>query len=355
MIGISLISLCIMAYNFLNFSFNLRYTDYRWYSYAAISIWFFPKIVIIPILFIKDLMVWITRLIRKYKSNFLNFKPKTHKIIRHTGWILTAIIFLIYTKAVFIDSRKTAVEQVSINIDNLNPKLKGLKIVQMSDIHAGSLQNENRMLKAAEVVNSLNPDLIFITGDFVNSNPNEYAIIERGIMALKAKYGKYAILGNHDHYMSDENHQKLTEKITHSGLKLLINENIKLNINNALVQLAGVDDLSFNNEYGNFNKALRGLNKDSLIIMMSHEPKTWKRYNLPERGVDLTLSGHTHGGQVKLDLLFTTILPGKLAYDELMGLYKYNGKYIYVNPGFGTTGPPVRIGIPPEITVITLE
>jgi len=353
LIILSVIGIILIAVRFTDRSYNPNLPNLTWLSFAYISLWYLPKLIIIPFFFIKDLFLTIIRLIRKRKNDFLRLNKKLNKRLQIFGWILVLIPFLIVAKTEFFTSQKFIVKEVNITSSDSN--FKDLKIVHISDIHAGSLRNSSKMIEVAEIINKNLPDFIFISGDFVNNDPNEMQNISEGIKKLKSKYGIYGILGNHDHYMTDEELEKLKHFIKNTGVDLLINENRKIKVNNTTVNIVGIDDLSFGNNYGDVDKALNGIDTSFYSIMLAHNPRNWKEYNFINRGINLTLSGHSHGGQVMFDLKFIKIIPGEMAYDENMGLYKEKGKYIYVNPGLGTTGPPIRIGIPPEITIINIK
>ena len=205
------------------------------------------------------------------------------------------------------------------------------------------------------MINNLKPDIIAITGDFVNSNPDEFLIVNDELKLLRSEYGVFACLGNHDHYMNEKQKVKLKELIKNTGIDLLVNENKILKIKGETLQIAGIDNSSFQLKFGDVNKTLEGLTPGYPTILLCHDPKMWENEIMGKTFVDLTLSGHTHAGQVSLDFTGNYFIPAMWVLKHVAGLYKFKDQHLYVNVGIGTAGPPIRIGIRPEITLITLK
>jgi predicted MPP superfamily phosphohydrolase len=194
-----------------------------------------------------------------------------------------------------------------------------------------------------------------MTGDFVNNSHAEIDKISYEISKTKAKHGVYGCLGNHDHFMTPEDHQKLVAKLKATGMKLLINENETINLGDGNLHIAAIDNIGFGQQYGDYSLALKGLPEYEPIILLAHDPTNWDKSVLDKLPVDLTLAGHTHGGQVGIELFGKMLTPVKMVYKYWAGLYKKAGQYLYVNRGVGMTGPPIRLGIKPEISLITLK
>jgi predicted MPP superfamily phosphohydrolase len=247
------------------------------------------------------------------------------------------------------------IHYVDVPISKLPLALNGLKIVQISDIHAGSFTSAKPMTEVLFLIETLQPDLLFVTGDFVNFSHTELPIIMPQLKNLHAKYGVYGCLGNHDHYMSPSDHPSLIDAIQKSGINLLINKNITLNIFNEQLQIAGMDNTSFRMTYGDIHKSLNGLKDYLPTVLLCHDPTNWDKEIRRKTFVDLTVSGHTHGGQIGIEYDELSLSPASLVYKQCAGLYKDKDQYLYVNRGIGTVGPPLRIGIRPEITLITLR
>ncbi len=254
---------------------------------------------------------------------------------------------------------------------NLPASFDGLKIVQISDLHLGSFnENFEPLAEAVEMINALEPDYIFFTGDLVNEKYTEAEPWIQTIQKLKAKKEKYAILGNHDYGWGD----KLTpeEKAYNStgvakineqmGFKMLLNEHRILEHEGDKIGLIGVENWGYSKEgwfptEGDYTKATQGMDDVPFKILLSHDPTHWDHKILgKEQDVDLTLAGHTHGGQVGVSIpgLFDFTV-GKLFYDRYAGLYKEGKQHLYVNRGLGFLIFPGRVGVPPEITLHVLN
>jgi predicted MPP superfamily phosphohydrolase len=205
------------------------------------------------------------------------------------------------------------------------------------------------------IIKKISPDLVFMTGDFVNFQENEIDKISFEMKQIEAEYGVFACLGNHDHYMFPKEHEIFKSKIRSYGIDLLVNENRTLDIRGNKIQIAGSDNSSWRHNFADFDKTLAGLSKAYPTIMMCHDPSNWDLHINGKRNVDLMLSGHTHGGQFGYNVFGYDLSPVRMFYKQWAGLYKSKDQYLYVNRGLGVVGPPVRIGINPEITHIVLR
>jgi uncharacterized protein len=252
--------------------------------------------------------------------------------------------------AIAARSRKV-VERVFVPITGLPPQLDGLTIAQLSDIHSGIFMKESAMREYVAIANELKPDVIALTGDFVAARPNEAAPFIKAFSGLKAKYGVYGCLGNHD--MFTDSVEELERGFDEMGFEMLRSENRIIDIDGAKLNIIGVDFLGFDRGVRSLMEALRGISLEGTTVLLLHAP-----YDFPDAakaGIHLTLSGHTHGGQIALNFGDLIITPARLSTMFLAGLFKIEGSHLYVNRGLGTTGPPIRIGAPPEITLITLK
>jgi hypothetical protein len=226
--------------------------------------------------------------------------------------------------------------------------LDGFRIAQISDIHIGPLRDRRFSRQLTERVNALAPDLTCVTGDLVDGSARLYAAEVAPFGALRARHGVYFVTGNHDHYSGADDWVGVIEKL---GLVPLRNRNVSLCCAGAAFALAGVDD-----HRGGFGdgqredlpKALAGCDPALPIILLAHDPNTFKRAS--QSGVDLQLSGHTHGGQI---WPFRWLV--RLAVPFVAGRYARNGAELYVSRGTGFWGPPMRLFAPAEITELTLR
>ncbi|MFP4528950.1 MAG: metallophosphoesterase [Candidatus Kapaibacterium sp.] len=341
--------------------FEVESTMFQKVLYAIAMVWYLPKVVIAPAIGIKELFLLIKRFVRrrilKRRDDRLDMKKvaSRRKFIQNAGWSMAGVPFVIVGHGIMRTTHDFRVAHVDVGIDNLPPEHEGLRIVQFSDIHAGSFFTPRPFERAVNIANNLDADIFIATGDFVNFDQAEYDLISHEFSRVRARYGKFGCLGNHDHYMIPSDHRLLVRKIRESGINLLINENLKIDIKGKPLQLAGTDNTGHRLELADFDLAIEGLSEDEPIYLMCHDPTNWDRSIVGQHKVDLMLAGHTHGGQVKLGAFGVGISGAQFVYKQWAGLYETDGQQLYVNRGLGTVGPPVRVGIPPEITLITLR
>lgn len=263
------------------------------------------------------------------------------------------------------------VRTVKLKFPNLPAAFRGLRVVQISDIHTGSFDNHHAVQHGIERVMDQKADMILFTGDLVNNLAHEVDPKYLEIYSkLKAPMGVYSTLGNHDyadyvHWDSHEAKQENLERLkgihAQAGWRLLMNEHVVLERGNDKIALIGIENWSAKAnfpKYGKMDVAYVGLPEKDIPfkILMSHDPSHWRAQVLPEyKDVDLTLSGHTHGMQFGVDLSWLKWSPVKYMYNEWAGLYTEGTQHLYVNRGFGFLGYPGRLGILPEITVFELS
>lgn len=289
------------------------------------------------------------------------------KFITQLGLVLAAIPFTSILYGMAKGRFNFRITNENLSFPNLPEAFNGFKVVHISDIHIGSfLGHENQVKKAIELVNEQNPDIILFTGDLVNNFAEELSGWIPILSDLRAKYGKFSILGNHDYgdYFEwpnkAEKEQNLTNlKQAHKelGFKLLLNESMQIELNNSKIGLIGVENWGLPPfpQYGNLKVAMNGSSELPFNILMSHDPSHWDAEVIDKTNIDLTLSGHTHGMQFGIEIGNVKWSPVKYKYPRWGGLYKENNQYLYVNRGFGYIGFPGRVGMPPEITVIELQ
>ncbi|MBL4586016.1 MAG: metallophosphoesterase [Flavobacteriales bacterium] len=256
-----------------------------------------------------------------------------------------------------------------LSFNNLPKAFDGLRIVQISDLHLGSFnENFEPLEEAVQMVNDLNPDYIVFTGDLVNEKPDEAEPWINVFRKLKAKEGKYAILGNHDYGWGrlteedkDRNSKGVAEIIRKMDFKMLMNEHDILEKDGEKIGLVGVENWGWSEEnwfptVGDYKKSVEGMEDVPFKILLSHDPTHWDHRILEKENVDLTLAGHTHGGQMGISIpgLFE-ISAAKLFYKRYAGLYTQNNQHLYVNRGMGFLIFPGRVGMPPEITLHELN
>jgi predicted MPP superfamily phosphohydrolase len=259
------------------------------------------------------------------------------------------------------------IEKAKIQSDKIPAAFKGLKIVQISDIHSGSLDDLEAVKKGIQKINDLQPDVIFFTGDLVNNMAKEMEDKIAVFSSLKAPLGVFSILGNHDYgdYVSwpsadakKENLDKLKSIHAAMGWRLLLNEHVALEKDGASIGLIGIENWGARAnfaKYGDLKKAYQGADQYPFKILLSHDPSHWDAEVCKHYGdIDLMLSGHTHGMQFGVEIPGFRWSPVQYVYKQWGGLYKKGDQHLYVNRGFGFLGYPGRVGILPEITLIEL-
>ena len=240
-----------------------------------------------------------------------------------------------------------------------------MKVVQFSDAHLGSFNgNKKEVTRGLEMINALEPDVILFTGDIVNNFAEETKGWQESFSNLRAKYGKFSILGNHDYgdyseWESIEAKQKNLEGVMKfhedAGFRLLLDENIELVKNQERIRIIGVQNWGKGfAQYGNLKKAIQHTQEEEFQILLSHDPTHWDEEVIPNSKIDLTLSGHTHGMQFGVNLGKFKYSPAQHRYKRWSGLYKKGKQFLYVNKGFGFIAFPGRVGMPPEITFLEL-
>jgi predicted MPP superfamily phosphohydrolase len=259
------------------------------------------------------------------------------------------------------------IRKLALQFHNLPASFKGLKILQISDIHSGSFTQVEAVRKGVQMALDLKPDIILFTGDLVNNEATEMLPYIDVFNKLKAPMGVYSILGNHDYgdYMrwtseadKHKNLEHLKEIQASMGWHLLLDENVMLERNNEQIALIGIQNWSALKrfpKYGNLKKAYAGAESAPFKILMSHDPTHWDAQVRPEYPeIDLMLAGHTHGMQFGLETPWFHWSPVEYVYKQWAGLYMEGRQKLYVNRGYGFIGYPGRVGILPELTLIEL-
>ena len=246
-----------------------------------------------------------------------------------------------------VEAERLSVEHVQIPLRNLKPALEGLKIVHMSDIHLYPFTQIEFIREAIALANSLQPDVIALTGDYITDETNAIFELAPALGSLNAKYGVFASMGNHEVWADPVVIRASLENV---GLSVLVNEGVALDIGKETICLAGVDALWDGRP--DLSVALKKLPLGVLVVLMAHEPDFADESALDGR-VSLQLSGHSHGGQICLPGL-GAVVSGPYAQKYPKGLYSVNGMWVYTTRGIGTGPIPHRINCPPEVTEITL-
>lgn len=276
-------------------------------------------------------------------------------------------LILAIAYGIFIGRNQVNVVRQNLYFDDLPNQLEGLKIVQLSDIHLGSFGKDTHVVdETLRKVNALQPDLLLFTGDIVNNFSEEINGFEALLTQFKSKYGKFAILGNHDYgdyyQWSDqkskaENLKQIEMGLTGSGFKLLLNQWERIVVKDTAFALIGVENWGHKPfpQYADLLTATKDIPSGFFQILMTHDPAHWDAIVVPQTSIPLTLSGHTHGGQFGVKLAGIVFSPMFLIQKKWGGLYESDNQLLYVNTGLGTIGFPGRLEMNPEITLLTLH
>jgi predicted MPP superfamily phosphohydrolase len=260
--------------------------------------------------------------------------------------------FAVSAYGAFAARTRKVVEKVVVPITDLPLQLDGLTIVHLSDIHAGMFMRESQMAEYARIASSLKPDIIALTGDFVATTSDQVEPFMRAMSTLEAKLGVFGCLGNHDIFTRSED--AIAHGFAKAGFKLLRNKNEIIDVDGAKLNVIGVDFFFGTRATASaLDHVIAGLSLEGTTLLLQHAPQLFPQ--AAKFGIDLTLSGHTHGGQIALTIGDMIIAPARFSTMFLAGLFKIGDSHLYVNRGLGTTGPPIRINAPPEITHITLK
>lgn len=279
------------------------------------------------------------------------------------GFFLAFFIVFVVLYGSFVGVRRLNVNRLEIALKDLPEAFDGYRIVLFSDAHVGSFTGWHQSLLQRDIdsINAQQADAIFFVGDLQNQRPEELYPVQEMLRSLKATDGVFSVLGNHDYsdYIDDDpaikiaNEREMVSRQRQFGWKLLLNEHLTLEKQGARLVVAGVENDQTRKQMKKRNdlaKALEGVRADDCIILLQHDPGAWQQTEWIQPQVSLTLSGHTHGGQVSLFGLRATQLSKNYDY----GLYREGERQLYVTCGIGGLVP-FRFGVTPEIAVITLK
>lgn len=258
---------------------------------------------------------------------------------------LALLVFslLLLISGMFFARKTPSVTRAVVPISSSVPELHGLRIAQISDLHIGTMIRREFVERVVETINKLDADLVALTGDIFDGNPDEHADDFEPLARLRAKHGIYYVTGNHEYYWNAPAWTRIAEEL---GMVPLLNSHRVVKRGAAKLVVAGVTD--FWHAGSDPHKALSGAPTDALKILLAHQPQT--AFKAVGAGYHLQLSGHTHGGQ-----FMPWTLIAHLVHKFPRGLKKFGEMWVYVNRGTGFWGPPVRLGSPSEITLIELR
>jgi predicted MPP superfamily phosphohydrolase len=261
--------------------------------------------------------------------------------------------FAAILRAAMIEPHQIEIAHQIISMEKLPAEFHGLRIVQLSDIHHSPFLDEERINEAVRMANDLGPDLVVLTGDYISHSRDYIAPCARALGRLRAEHGVFAVLGNHDHWTDGE---MMSAALAAQGIQVLCNESERIERGDSHIRLAGVDDMMVKRD--DLRLALGETNQGETRILLSHNPAIIRE--AARAGVDLVLSGHTHGGQINWRLLTgrkdrkTARWLRRPSRRLMRGHAQLGSTQLYVNRGLGTVVVPLRYGCPPEITLLEI-
>lgn len=293
---------------------------------------------------------------------FCRLRKKRRNWGNLAGLVLSLILIYIFVYGSTLGIRKLNVKHVDVTFKDLPASFDGYRIVHWSDAHVGSYLKSRRPIlqRAVDSIRAQQADMVVFTGDLQNLQPSELYPFVGLFRSIKANDGVYSVLGNHDYsgYIHADaavkvaNERETISRQRQCGWTVLLNENRSIYRGRDSIVIAGEenDGLPPHPMRGDIHQTLRGVGDDAFVVMLQHDPSAWRRHILPESNAQLTLSGHTHGGQISV----FGIRPSKFMYPEDWGLYQVGNRFLYVTAGLGGLVP-FRFGVPAEIVVITLH
>jgi predicted MPP superfamily phosphohydrolase len=346
----------------------LSKTAESWFR-ASVFACFVALIMSTPILFLRDILGGVKkvyfRLTSKEETSVKAFRSR-RDFLSSAAVTVGAVPFTSLLAGIG-GKYNYKIHHYELTFSNLPKAFDGFKVVQLSDLHLGSFDDLDAVAEGLNLVNEQQPDLLLFTGDMVNNKSYEADPFISMLVKLKAPYGKYSVLGNHDYatYNDDFDSEQARADVERliglqeqMGFRNLRNESIKIISGDDYFQLVGVENWGTGRflKAGDLNRASKGLNPDVFTLLMSHDPSHWEAEVIGHNHhFDLTLSGHTHGFQYGIEVAGLQWSPSKFRYPQWAGMYEKDERLINVNRGFGFLGYPGRFGIWPEITVITLK
>jgi uncharacterized protein len=294
------------------------------------------------------------------------FFPSRRRFIAEAGILLAALPFTGFLYAMFKGKYDYRLHEITLYFDDLPTSFDGFTITQLSDFHSGSFDNMSAVARGIHIAKVQQSDLFVFTGDLVNNMAWEVEPYLSLFSTLKAPYGQFSILGNHDYgdyarwdnpEQKSANLQKLKEHHKDLGYRLMLNENTVISKGSDHLALIGVENWGRGFiQKGDIDKALEGVDENAFKILLSHDPTHWEeKIRFHPTTVHLTLSGHTHGAQFGVETDKLRWSPVQYRYLDWAGLANEKDRYLYVNRGFGFLAFSGRLGIWPEITKITLK
>jgi len=332
---------------------------FRWWILASLL----GFLILLPFSFLERLrrgVVWAYRklLALPAPSSSSLSSSSRRTFLEQAATVACATPFVAGAYGLFYGRLNLETTQRHIRLARCPKAFEGFRIAQLSDIHIGPFMTRQEVSRYVEIANGLKADLVALTGDFVTWDPATQESVVEALAGLRAPYGVFGCLGNHE--LWTETQDSITQLFAACGIRILRQQRAPITIRGEALNLIGVDYQGRPGPRSRRKVIARSylqsveplVQPDTVNILLSHNPNSFDR--AAELGVDLSLAGHTHGGQVTLEFIHPSLTPSRLITSYVKGWFEKNGAQLYVNRGIGTIGVPVRLGARPEITLFEL-
>jgi uncharacterized protein len=284
--------------------------------------------------------------------------PARRQFLEQAALAVSAVPFLAAAYGLLYERLDVEVTRQRVALAHLPKAFEGFRIVQLSDFHISPFMSAEEIRRCVTIANGLKADLVALTGDYVADDPEAQAEVVQALGGLRAPFGVFGCLGNHEFFTETED--SITRLFAAEGIRILRQERVAIQSHGEVLNLIGVDyqQARFSNDHEGHlvDRYLEGSEKlvmpDMVNILLSHNPNSFDR--AAALGIDLTLAGHSHGGQLTLSFINRGLTLVRPETRYVGGWYEKPGSQLYVNRGIGTTGPPIRLGARPEITLLEL-
>jgi predicted MPP superfamily phosphohydrolase len=287
--------------------------------------------------------------IRKHLAADVN--PGRRRVLNAAGNVLMASPFVVMGYGALVQRTDFRVREVDVPVPGLPPDLDGLRVLQLSDIHLSAFLSESELARVIDASNELRPHLAVVTGDLISSHTDPLDACIRQLARIKTDAGILGCLGNHEVYAKVE--KRTVEMGARAGVQFLRGQSRRLRFGDSVLNVAGVDFQSYREKRRYLQGAERMIVPGAMNLLLAHNPDVFPV--AARQGYNLLLAGHTHGGQVTVEILDQSINPARFFTPYVYGLYRLGAASAYVTRGIGTIGIPARIGAPPEISVLRLR
>ena len=368
-IAVALIVLGNFIFQFTTSAEGRVLSPIKSYAFGFLLAFMALNLVLLPVLLGEDILRVIYSTYHKLAGTKDTFHiPSRRRFVSQLALGLAAIPFASLLYGMYKGKYNFRVLNYTLHFEDLPDAFDGYRITQISDIHSGSFDNKEKIEYAIDLINEQKSDVLMFTGDMVNNKASEMLPWKSTFSKLKAKDGKYSVLGNHDYgdYVDWSSHAEKTQNLEdlkkiqkEIGFDLLLNDSRYLEKDGERIAIVGVENWGKGGfkKAGDLKKASSNIQAKDFKILMSHDPSHWEAEVVNDNyHYHLTLSGHTHGMQFGIEIPgWIKWSPVKWRYKQWAGIYEVLGQYINVNRGLGYLGYPGRVGIWPEITVIELK